>query len=375
MKNVGFKVIDAGIGPYFGVETDGDHLYLLQDFTVTHNSHTALHVAKQLETNALIVVPTNEILDQFKATAELFGVEAGVIKGKKEEVEGLVTLTTYQTLSRRIDPKHNKGKVPGYLNKFGLLVVDEAALAGAPSLQTVINAINSRYRLSVSADFFRADGLVAVYELCLGEVIVRGKKSEGIEKVLYTPELPKIVAMNRACDWSGEFSVAKYKTLLGESEVYNDWLVDLCKQLIKKGDRRVLLKVERITQSEILHKKLGELSGLFTGKVKEDVLRAAATKPVILYTKSNLGLDMSKFIGEEEEKKIAPLNTVIVASPSANTLQIAGRICRNEPTKGCPKGIIIIPKIDDYFSKSQLKKDIKKNWTELRQVKDLKEVL
>lgn len=34
----GFKVESLGVGPYYGFECDGDHLYVMGDFTVTHNS-------------------------------------------------------------------------------------------------------------------------------------------------------------------------------------------------------------------------------------------------------------------------------------------------------------------------------------------------
>ena len=36
-----FKVVDKGIGQYYGFTIDGDHHYLLGDFTVTHNTVTA----------------------------------------------------------------------------------------------------------------------------------------------------------------------------------------------------------------------------------------------------------------------------------------------------------------------------------------------
>lgn len=34
----GFKVVEKSVGDYYGFELDGDHLYLLKDFTVTHNT-------------------------------------------------------------------------------------------------------------------------------------------------------------------------------------------------------------------------------------------------------------------------------------------------------------------------------------------------
>ena len=36
-----FKVVDKGIGDYYGFTIDGDHLFMLGDFTVTHNTVTA----------------------------------------------------------------------------------------------------------------------------------------------------------------------------------------------------------------------------------------------------------------------------------------------------------------------------------------------
>ena len=42
----GFELKSTGVGDYYGFELDGDHLYLLGDFTVTHNTTAAKQVAK-----------------------------------------------------------------------------------------------------------------------------------------------------------------------------------------------------------------------------------------------------------------------------------------------------------------------------------------
>lgn len=58
------KVEDAGIGEYFGFETDGNHRFLLEDFTVTHNSYNIIawlmlrYVHDHLFTNVKLVAPT-----------------------------------------------------------------------------------------------------------------------------------------------------------------------------------------------------------------------------------------------------------------------------------------------------------------------------
>jgi len=59
--NVGIKVKPVGVGQYFGFEVDGDHLFLLGDFTVTHNSTVAANVSYPLwQEGKKSLVITNE---------------------------------------------------------------------------------------------------------------------------------------------------------------------------------------------------------------------------------------------------------------------------------------------------------------------------
>lgn len=44
----GIEVVEAGIGEYYGFELDGDSLFLLEDFTVTHNSAMSLSIANHV---------------------------------------------------------------------------------------------------------------------------------------------------------------------------------------------------------------------------------------------------------------------------------------------------------------------------------------
>lgn len=44
----GFEVVPLGIGEYYGFELDGNHLYLLGDFTVTHNTTFVQYLSRNL---------------------------------------------------------------------------------------------------------------------------------------------------------------------------------------------------------------------------------------------------------------------------------------------------------------------------------------
>jgi replicative DNA helicase len=54
--NSGFTIEPLGVGDYFGVTLDKDHLYLLGDFTVTHNTWRLIHDAVTAHTQGYSVV-------------------------------------------------------------------------------------------------------------------------------------------------------------------------------------------------------------------------------------------------------------------------------------------------------------------------------
>lgn len=97
-KNVlvtNFEILDAGYGEYFGFEVDGpDRLYLLGDFTVTHNSvlidQASVEIARMTEVSAaaveqaingkkiLISVPTADLAIEHKKRIDAIGWQFGI---------------------------------------------------------------------------------------------------------------------------------------------------------------------------------------------------------------------------------------------------------------------------------------------------------
>jgi len=65
----GITVQPIGEGKYYGFELDGDHLFLLGDFTVTHNSHTAKAVANEMGWPCLIL-RFSALKDKYQGVAE-----------------------------------------------------------------------------------------------------------------------------------------------------------------------------------------------------------------------------------------------------------------------------------------------------------------
>lgn len=124
----------------------------------------ALLAIERLALRTLVVVPTLDLLGQWRATlVERLGLPeraVGVVGGGKR-APGEVTVITYDSAiapARRLD---------GY----GLLVVDEAHHLPATSYRRIVEKVNAPYRLGLSATPERADGRHHDLDALLGPVV------------------------------------------------------------------------------------------------------------------------------------------------------------------------------------------------------------
>lgn len=71
-----------GEGDYYGFEIDGDHLFMLGDFTVTHNTYTFSYIASSAADKGrrvCIIVHRKELLLQASGSLRALGIEHGLI--------------------------------------------------------------------------------------------------------------------------------------------------------------------------------------------------------------------------------------------------------------------------------------------------------
>ena len=108
--NVGIKVEPIGVGKYYGFELSGvDRLFLLGDFTVTHNTILAgMIFRKAFEKNpncqCWFIAPRITLLAQTKKEFEtIFGYDCGIVQGNsKIDLSKHVQIATIQTLANRL---------------------------------------------------------------------------------------------------------------------------------------------------------------------------------------------------------------------------------------------------------------------------------
>ena len=115
------KVVPKGVDYYYGVELDGNHRYLLGDFTVTHNTVIGLNILSQLKKKTLIIVHKEFLLNQWVERIKTFLPDAqiGRIQAKTFDIVGKdIVIAMLQSLSmKKFDDDA--------FSSFGMAITDE----------------------------------------------------------------------------------------------------------------------------------------------------------------------------------------------------------------------------------------------------------
>jgi len=130
----GITVTPIGVDDYFGFEVDGDHLFLLGDFTVTHNSIIMLQMiqaAKDKGSKIIFICERRVLVDQFSKHLDAHGIDHGVLMAKhwRHRPDSLVQVATAQTLERMES-----------WPKFDICFIDEVHVALRASVKRLLNA-------------------------------------------------------------------------------------------------------------------------------------------------------------------------------------------------------------------------------------------
>lgn len=180
----GFTCQSTGtVEEYYGFTLDGDHRYLLDDFTVTHNSGKTVifsqiihELHKRHELNALVIAHRDELLDQAADKYRMIKPDAiiGKVGSGLHNYGGEVTVASVQTISR---PDHlKKLQSIGY----GIIIIDEFHHSAANGYQKVLEALPDAFVLGVTATPDRLDkkditrGKKPLYQASIVDMVKEG---------------------------------------------------------------------------------------------------------------------------------------------------------------------------------------------------------
>ena len=147
-----FSIADAGRDWYYGFTLDGDGRYLLDDFTVTHNTVCMAEIcamAMRKNRRVGILVHRQELVTQSEEKiARQCSQAPGVVWQNRREWDEPVTIMAQDTISGL--------EIPTWL-ELDLLMIDEAHHAVAPGWLRTVKRLGPSYLLGFSATPFRQD--------------------------------------------------------------------------------------------------------------------------------------------------------------------------------------------------------------------------
>lgn len=222
-KNVlrtGMTIEDAGFGDYFGFEIDGDRLFMLGDFTVTHNTVLFSYIAtrtQEMGRRTSILVHREELLTQVSETLDSFGTEHGLISSDSHYDRTYKThVASVQTLVRRLA----RVEVPD------LVICDEAhhCIAGSSWGQVIKFWREKNPKLNVigvtaTPERLGGEGLRDMFDtMVLGPTVADLIASGSLCKYrLFAP--PTAVDMSKLHTRGGDFMKAELEAIMANGAI------------------------------------------------------------------------------------------------------------------------------------------------------------
>jgi superfamily II DNA or RNA helicase len=322
-----FSVKVIGEDDYYGFEIDGNHRFVLGDFTVTHNTVMGLKIISQVGGGSggkktIILVHKEFLMNQWieRIADFLPSARVGKIQANKLEIEGKdIVIGMIQTLFTRDFPANT-------FDSFGLLIIDEVHHIGSEMFSKTLLKIVTPYVLGISATVERKDKLTKVLYMFIGKKIYSEERSQD-DAVTVNAIYYKTVdeAFNETeYDYKGQ---PKYSTMISKLCEYgprSDFIVKVLTDLVELyGDKgQVMILSHNRSLLSYLYKAIQYRDictvGFYVGGMKEKDLKDTEEKKVVLATYSMAA----------EALDIKTLSILIMASPKKDIEQSVGRILR-----------------------------------------------
>jgi superfamily II DNA or RNA helicase len=248
----GFTVEKTEIDNYYGWQVDGDNLYLMADFTVTHNcgkSKTAFSLLRQLKRKALIVAPNKSIAVQlYEELCNTFGNARIGFYGSGKKKLGDITVGIAQTVINHVADFQKAD--------LGVVIVDEAHRSASNTFVAILSSLSSVGRVyGLTATAYRADGKDLLLNAACGPVLVEYDAKWAIENGHLAQPIFIIRKIKTSAPDYDDKLMAYKSHILSAKEISNQIESD-AQKMIAAG-KSTLVLVDSIEHGEALSKALG----------------------------------------------------------------------------------------------------------------------
>jgi len=306
---------------YYGFEIDGNHRFLLGDFTVTHNTVMGLKIISLLKKKTLIIVHKEFLMNQwieriaeFLPTARVGKIQGNVVDiYNKDIVIGMV-----QTL-------YDKEYAPTVFEEFGLTIIDEVHRICSEQFSRTLFKTIMPYMLGISATVERKDKLTKVLHMFIGDKIYSEKRENDdmvcVRAIEY--KSPDADFNEVEVDFRGS---PKYSTMISklcEFGPRSDFIVRIIRDLLEENPENQMMilchnrSLLAYLYESIKHKELATV-GYYVGGMKQTNLQETESKQIVLAT----------YAMAAEALDIKTLSTLVMVTPKTDITQSVGRILR-----------------------------------------------
>jgi len=311
----------AGIDDYYGFMIDGNRLFVLGDFTVTHNTIISLYIAAHYQLKTLVIVHKTFLLNQWKERAEEFtNAKVGIIQQNKIDIEGKqIVIGMLQSIAK---DKYDTS----IFKDFGLVIFDEAHHAPSKYFSQALPIISCKKTLGLSATPKRSDKLEKILYWYFGNIMYKLDNVTN-DKVLvniynYKLEHEKFREYKLR---TGDINRAKTINKLTTIGRRNKFIINLIKEIIEPK-RKIIVLSDRVEHLKLLNERLEKFNtddnfittSFYIGGMKMDKLKKSEEAQVIFATYSMAA----------EALDIPELNTLFMVTPRREIEQAVGRILR-----------------------------------------------
>jgi superfamily II DNA or RNA helicase len=351
------KVKSIGISNYYGFVLDGNHKYILGDFTVTHNTISAIEIINRLKVKTLIVLPNLLLLNQWKTellnNLDITEDEILIWCGQSNK-KGKKNLTIYNNMFKIIlTTIHTSIKIePSVLNEneVHFTIYDEIHLYATHLFSDTFWRTQRYYNLGLTATPNKINGFEKIY----------------IQHMNTLGHSDDIVPDYNKNKFNGNIKIIKnhikYENILTETGIVsipllinklcldnerNDIIIKYIINLYDINDKHCIFvfsdrRNHLIHLAEIIHKQkninvvvdaYNDIKVLIGGSKGDDIKDAINNSRVIFttYQYSSVGVNIQK------------MNCLVLCTPRKhNHTQIVGRILRNGSDTDITRQIIDI---------------------------------
>ena len=306
---------------YYGFEIDGNHRFVLGDFTVTHNTVMGLKIISLLSKKTLIIVHKEFLMNQWiERIAEFLpGARVGKIQGPSFDiVDKDIVIGMIQTI-------YDKDYPTDAFSSFGLTIVDEVHRIGSEQFSRTLLKTITPCMLGISATVDRKDQLTKVLFMFIGNKIYSEKRSSDDEVCVRAIHYVSNDSEFNEVDYDFRGS-PKYSTMISklcEFGPRSDFIVKVVGDLIQENpENQIMILCHNRSLLTYLHdaieyRKIASV-GYYVGGMKQTDLNETETKEIVLAT----------YAMAAEALDIKTLSTLVMVTPKTDITQSVGRILR-----------------------------------------------